>query len=197
MPIYPIKGSTASAIQAINAGNATVSHRVARVNGFDGTANHLIYTADTPLYENGVTNSSLVSFNTNHCTGGGAITFHGSFIQFSTYNDPNTNVWSRAMLWTSNKVNLAGYSTINVTASQTSADVPFGQIWILIANNYSSTDNPQLQSWTVAKTYITSAGTCTLGLSGLQGEYFIGIMGAVDGSWNFYGNSLVSKIYLE
>lgn len=114
MPIYPIKGSTASAIQAINAGNATVSHRVARVNGFDGTANHLIYTADCVLLDGSNAGES----------GGWSVGSkpNGTYqdLAFGSSGVSGTcTAYINKTLWTSNKVDLSQFTKMTVTFNVT------------------------------------------------------------------------------
>ena len=182
MPIYPIKGSTASAIQAINAGNATVSHRVARVNGFDGTAGHLIYTAEQDVFNYGATPYGWGGYSSQGIS------------EWARVNGDRIDVGATgtgfSRVYTNSPISLSGYSTLNMYVYTNDATYVHGPYGIELLNNITdmSTSGPRAayaEKWSSANTASTYQ-TVSLSLAGYNtGSYYIGVFcNATDSAGN-------------
>lgn len=155
----------------------------------------LIYSAETSIYDAGTINTSLIGDFRRYITGNGtSVTFNTNNIYFKAYNDPtysSTPAWGRACIWTTKKVNLAGYKTLNVYNTALT-----GSMFLLLeATSISGSDNPHLHN----DHYIESSnvGTISMNLTNYQGSYYLGFCQNCSGSWYTSGASTVTKIWLE
>lgn len=147
------------------------------------------------LYENGVINTEVAgSLTTAGRTGGASIVFNETDIALSYKNDAtNYSHWSRAIVWTSNAVNLSEYSTLNV---QYTTPSQLGQMHILINDTlFTGDDNPQLH--VIKDVASTETGVLSMDVSEYTGSYYLAFMGTPYGGWNYWGAANVTKFWLE
>ena len=202
MPIYNSNGMTPDGIGKLFLANPTGFDQIGKVYYRDDTTNSLIYSSEFVLYENGVTNTDAVgaSWDLGKKTSSTSkITFQESNIYFYSYHNPTADAastWSRAVMWTRNKIDLSGYTTLNMQCDPDPDNAAFGQAWIFAAPDTIPTgDNTQNKN--IPKISGTTAGVLTLDVSSLTGEHYLGFMNTPDGSWYASGRMYVPKIWLE
>lgn len=192
-PIYDNNGTTSYQIAKIYDHNGTTSTQIGKVYDHNGTTSSLIYTAETLLYENGTSNTSLIGGWDNRSTGGGSITFQSTYMQFSYYNDPNLNLWSHGIVYTKNKINCAGYTKLCLNMTNLSGNC---EAYLILRNDIVNSDNPWYGA-VVASSAKTAAGILTLDLTSYQSSYYIAVDGRPNGSWYYNGSHRVDKVWLE
>ena len=202
MPIYNGNGVTPDSIGKLFLANSTGFDQISKVYYHDGTTSSLVYSGELVLYENGVTNTDVVgtSWDLSKKTSSmSKITFQTSNIYFSSQHIPDADAvstWSRAVMWTRNKIDLSDYAALNMQCDPDPSGAAFGQAWVFATSGSIPTgDNPQNKD--IPKIKGTAGGVLTLDVSSLTGEHYLGFMNTPDGSWYASGRMYVSKIWLE
>ena len=202
MPIYNGNGVTPDSIGKLFLANSASFDQIGKVYYHDGTTSSLVYSGELVLYENGVTNTDAVgaSWDLSKKTSSiSKITFQENNIYFFSNHSPTADAastWSRAIMWTRNKIDLSGYTTLNMQCGPDPNNGAFGQAWIFATSgSIPGGDNPQNKD--IPKIKGTAAGVLTLDVSSLTGEHYLGFMNTPDGSWYYSGRMYVPKIWLE
>lgn len=198
MPIYDFNGTTSQEIGKIYDFNGTANSQIGKVYDNNGSASSLVYSGETVLYEANVFNTDAWGALTWKTVGGASYTLNSDSIYASVYNDPNKNQWSHVTFGSSNKVNLVGFSTLNMEVMFAKTTTKAG--FLIQSSLDIGGDNPQYSSKTVKYGYCTSAEartTFSFDLSSLQGSYCVVTDVGVNGSWYVSGKAYIYKIWLE
>ena len=200
MPIYDNDGSVNFKISKLYDNDGSTNHALAKLYDNDGTVNSPLYSNGVMLYDNGVINTEITGgLDTLYRTGGATVQYRATDMLLTYLNNPNLGNWSRAIVWTKNLVNIAGFSRLGVEFGTTGT---LGEMWLLAGPMKSqpgySADNPQLMPSLVAKGYTTSTGIFTIDLSEAPvGSYYLALMGKPENGWNKGGTATVTRFWLE
>lgn len=208
MPIFPTD-MTGNGFQLakINVSDGISSHRVGKVNGFDGTAMHLIYSAEENVFQHGVSCYSGTGYS-HH----GDMTFDGSSLVLtatSTYgaNGGVVNAYTKAPF------DLSGVDALTLTAlSGTSVlELPNCTLYVGVVQSMPTTNGSWLPSgWKDAGTANSMrvinakevsakltkdvAQTVTLDVSDLSGSYYVTFCAVNNHNYYMTGGSFVVTV---
>lgn len=201
MPIYDFNGTTKQEIGKLYDYDGTATHQIGKVYDNNGSANSLVYSGETVLYEANTFNTDVWGTLQWYEVGESDYTLNADNIYVHSYNNPSRNTWGHITFGSSNKVNLAGFSTLNMEVMFDTSKTTTTKVGFIIQSSLGiGGDNPQNASSTVKYDYCTSAATRTtfsLDLSDVQGEYCVVVDSAPNGGWYKSAKAYIYKIWLE
>lgn len=176
MAIYDNSGTTSYEIGKLYDNDGTTSHQIGKAYDNYGTVNSLIYSAESQLFPTSDDGKTYNSWD-----GGGVSISDAGYIQISlSTSDVKYNTCNST-------VNLTGYDYINFTVSEVSSSEGF---WCNIGVSATKKTAPEY-----ATGISNGAGTYSVNVSELNGEYYIqlrGRRGKYDGKAFFITNIWLS-----
>ena len=183
MPIYDFDGAVHTEVGKLFDFDGTAKHQIGRVYDHDGTAAALLYSGETAFFNSG----AAVPFSTYEYQADVNI---GSTIQIN--HGAQDVGWGAA--WTTDKQDLSGASKVTFTFDSVN-NKGNCVLRVGVGLDTGSSLNPFAGTGFVKYVDISTAGTYSVDVSDLTGDYYISM--AQNSSTAAYSNSTCTKIIAE